>query len=339
MGSQIQYRLACMLAGIVTCSIPLGAQSSGVIGGYTLGFVFDGRISALKPLVGIPGAAVLGSPLDAGAPLAQAFVSPRQNFAMALADAGVLVVGLGSAADRPGVTPLGLDSSAASLVAISPDGSAAALYSAADGVIRVITGLPSAPVVASSIPAAAVGSGMRLLALSDDGSVLAAAVDTAGGGALVILDSAGNARTVLNSSHISALRFIGDTRDLLVADDVDDTVSLVAAAGDAATPQLLAAAADGVAGPAAVDVTSDRRLVVVANGRAGNVFVFDPKGSQRATYACPCAPSGLQRLNGNSVFLLNDVSGDNPLWLFDGDSATPRVVFIPAGQSAPGGGQ
>jgi len=41
----------------------------------------------------------------------------------------------------------------------------------------------------------------------------------------------------------------------------------------------------------------------------------------------------LSRLNGNAVFLLNAFSNNDPLWLFDGDSATPRVVFVPVDQA------
>ena len=118
-----------LLLGGITTLLPVAlAQSTGGFGGYTLGFIFDSRVSALRALTGIPGAAILGAPLDAGAPVRQGFVAPRQNYAIALMDSGAAVVQLISASDPPTVTPLGIDSTAAGMVAFSPNGAAAAIY-------------------------------------------------------------------------------------------------------------------------------------------------------------------------------------------------------------------
>jgi len=326
-----------LVAAITVCGAPGRAQGSGAIGGYTLGFVFDSRNSALRALVGIPGAATLGAQLDAGVAIRQAYVSPQQNYAVALTDSGAIVATFVSATDAPVTAPLGFDSSAASVVTLSPDGSSAAFYSANESLIRIVTGLPASPAIANSVPTSAIAGTIRLLAITNDATQLVAAVDAPDTDSVILIDPAGNPRTLTNSSHISALHFIGGTGNLLVADDAADTVSEVQDVAGSASLQPLAAATDGIAGPIGVDASLDGKLVVVANGRAQNIFVFDPNGSQRGTYSCPCAPAGLGRLNGNSVFLLSAISGTDPLWLFDGDSATPRVVFIPAVQSAPAG--
>jgi len=141
----------------------------------------------------------------------------------------------------------------------------------------------------------------------------------------------------MNSTHISAVRFTGEGRNLLVADDADDTVSMVQDVATSGVWAPLAGTADGIAGPVGLDVSLDGKSIVVANGRGRNIFVFDPGGPQRATYPCPCTPTGLGRLNGNSVFVVNDVSDSSPLWIFDGDGATPRVLFVPAGTTDPAG--
>src|SRR5581483_4893980 len=141
---------------------PALAQSTGAIDGYTLGFVFDSRTSGLKPLVGIPGAALLGAQLDTGLPVRQAFVSPRQNFAIALTDTGVVLATFSSATDPPTMSSLGFDSSAAAVAALSPDGSAAAFYGSEEALIRVVTGLPDAPVIARTVPANAIPGTIRL---------------------------------------------------------------------------------------------------------------------------------------------------------------------------------
>ena len=317
---------------VAICCVPgVNAQGSGAIGGYTLGFVYDGRVSGLRPLAGIPGAAVLGAPLDTGGPLRQAYVAPLQNYAIALTDGGAIVVQFVSPTDPPVVSPLGFDSSAAGIVALSPDGSSGAFYSANEALIRIVTGLPAAPTVARSVTTAAVSGTIRLLAISNDGASLIAAADGAANDVVVLLDAAGNGQTLTSSTHVSALQFVGGTHNLLIADDSDDTLSLIQDVSGAAVYTLLADDTDGIAGPVGLNTSTNGNLVV-ANGRAANIVVFDPGGSQLGTYSCPSAPAGLSRLNGSAVFLLNGISNSAPLWLFDGDSATPRVLFIPVDQ-------
>jgi hypothetical protein len=328
------FRTPTFLASLVVaifCAPGANAQASGAIGGYTLGFVYDGRVSGLRPLAGIPGAAVLGAPLDTGGPVRQAYVAPRQNYAVALTDSGAVAVQFVSATDPPLVTPLGFDSSAAGIVTLSPDGSAGAFYSGNEALIRIVTGLPAAPAVARSVNTAAVSGTIRLLAISNDGAVLVVAADGADKDAIVLLDADGNGRTLANSTHVSALQFLGGADDLLVADDSDDTVSLIQGVSGAALYKILADDTDGIAGPVGLNTSVNGNLVV-ANGRAANIVVLDPGGSQLGTYSCFSAPVGLSRLNGNAVFLLNGISNNDPLWLFDGDSATPRVMFIPVDQ-------
>ena len=81
LGLRIPQILGVLAVGMWSFVAPAFGQDSGAIGGFTLGFVFDGRSSSLRPLVGIPGAAVLGADLDTGVPLRHAYLSPRQNYA------------------------------------------------------------------------------------------------------------------------------------------------------------------------------------------------------------------------------------------------------------------
>lgn len=334
---RISSVLSLVIGGIATCMPAAQAQSSGAFGGYTLGFVFDTRISALRPLSGIPGAAVLGAPLDSGGPVRKAYVAPRQNYAVALTNSGVVVVQFVSTTDPTVVTPLGVDCTAASIVALSPSGAAGAFYSANEALIRIVTGLPGAPVVARSVPVGAVSGSIRLLAISNDAAVLIAVADdtssdTTSSDSVVFLDNDGNGQNLTNSTHVSALQFSGDSYDLLLTDDSDNTLSLIQGLPGAATSKVLADSSAGISGPVGLN-TSLNGNVVVANGRTANILVFDAGGSQIGTYPCLVAPTGLSRLNGNSVFLLNTISNNDPLWLFDGDSATPRVMFVPVDQA------
>jgi hypothetical protein len=286
-------------------------------------------------LSGIPGAAVLGTPLDCGGPVRQAYVAPRQNYAVALTDGGAIVAQFVSATDPMVVTPLGIDSAAASIVALSPSGAAGAFYSANEAVIRIVTGLPGSPVVARSVPVGAVSGSIRLLAISNDAVLVAvthdASSDNPSPDAVMLLDNDGNGQNLTNSTHVSALQFAGDAHDLLLTDDSDNTLSIIQGLPGAAAYNLLADSTAGISGPIGLN-TSLNGNIVVANGLTANILVLDSGGSQIGAYPCPVAPTRLSRLNGNAVFLLNVFSNNDPLWLFDGDSATPRVLFVPVDQ-------
>jgi hypothetical protein len=341
MDSRISQLLGMLVAGAVAVCMPAAAQSTGVIDGYTLGFVFDSRTSGLRPLVGIPGAAMLGSQLDAGFPIRQAYVSPRQNYAVALGDKGAVLASFVSTIDPPAMAPLGFDAGAATVVALSPNGSAGAFYGATEAVIRIVTGLPGTPAIARSVPVSGISGIIRLLAISNDAAQLVAVADTDNAGSLIRIDADGGTLTLANPAHASALQFIADSHDLLIADDAADTVSVVQDVAGSAVLQPLASALDGIAGPIGLNVSLDGKQIIVANGRAGNILVLRANGvaggPPLGPYSCPCNLSELGRLNGNSVFVLNDVSDSGPLWIFDGDSATPRVVFIPAVDAEPAG--
>jgi hypothetical protein len=323
-----------MLAATLALAGATRAQDSGLMSGYTLGYVFDARTSALRPLLGIPGAAVLGKPLDAGIAITRAIISPQQSYALATTASGTKIVRLSP--DPPTVSALGADIEAADVIALSPNGSKVAIYSAQENSIRIATGLPDAPVWSRARSTSGIPGQLRLLAISNDGAALVAAFTSDGADSLLRMDADGAAPVIMTSSHISGLRFAGDSRDLLVTDDVDDTVYLARDVSGSPSPVLLAGASEGIAGPIAAEFSADKRLVIVLNGRAGNIVLLDPAGGDRSVFACACVGTGLSRLNGNAVFRLNDPSA-GPLWVFDGDAPRPRIVFIPPDRTDDGG--
>src|SRR5581483_4409199 len=130
--------------------------------------VFDGTARALRPILGLPGASLLGNPVGFGFDATAAFIAPRQDAAFAVSsdgsfhlfrlDAGNVTEqsfnGIGSTPDR---------------VVFSPSGTAAALY--AGGSIAVVKGLPASPVIAGGVDLSP-GTNLDSLAVSDDGAVL-----------------------------------------------------------------------------------------------------------------------------------------------------------------------
>ena len=53
-----------------------------------LGYAYDPGVRAIRSILGIPGAAVLGAPLRLGFLPRAAAVAPRQNYALAVSAAG-----------------------------------------------------------------------------------------------------------------------------------------------------------------------------------------------------------------------------------------------------------
>ncbi len=294
------------------------------ISGPVLGYFFDPSLGGLRSILGIPGSSTLGALVDTGVALRGAEVSPRQDYALGLTaePAAVVLVGLPA-----GKIAAQLAEGAPSRMALSPTGSAAALYYQDKQAVRVITGLPLNPAPGvldvSWLPAP-----VAALAVSDDGIVLLAAgqnLYAAGGGlaapALV---------TTLGSA--TGLSFFENSRDALIADAGRDEVVWIRDVTGAAERLKLAGASDGLSGPIAVAAAGQTRRVLAATRTA--IALLDLDGGPPALLPCSCAVAGMYRLNGSSVFRLNAPSGD-PMLLLDAGTPAPRLLFVASGAPRP----
>jgi hypothetical protein len=97
----------------------LGAQSSW-INGPVLGFVAERSGSFVRPILGIPGASILGEPLELGSEVRIVAISPRQDYAIAVRteDKQFVLIPFRSATTE--MIPVFGTSAEDSLVAISP---------------------------------------------------------------------------------------------------------------------------------------------------------------------------------------------------------------------------
>jgi DNA-binding beta-propeller fold protein YncE len=310
-------------------SLLLAQPGSPAISPPVLGFVFDARAHAVQPILGIPGASVLGAPLAFPFAIVDAAISPRQDYILVLtgqdhalrllrpAQAGVLIRsidGVMQGADR---------------VFISPAGSALAIYHIADGLIQVVTGVPDSPTVQQELRRANPGDVFRSVAISDDGAAVLAAGSETGSLSLTIFGRDGVARQLPTSGSISAMAFRSQTHDALIADPQTHQVSLLRNATEAAEFQVVGGIKDGVFAPVAVEFASDGLTAFVANSETGNVAILDLTGGPARSISCDCRPTGLYRLSGDSLFRLNDPSG-GPMLLLDGSDGQPRMFFVPS---------
>jgi len=317
---------------VLVASGRLSGQQS-TVAGPVAGFVFDGSARVLRPIQGVPGASLLGGPVNFGFAPAAVYVSPRQDSAFVVgADGSLHLFRLNSGA----VAEVGLGSLAGvpQTVVFSPSGTAAALF--ALGKARVLTGLPNAPALAATV--AVPGSGpvvvrpgrtspartpIGTLAISDDGSYLLAV----SGGSVRLLTSQGENRSLLLAEPDAFVAFAAGGHDAAVVDSTSG-LTLIRDAAGAATPQALATPGGGLIDPVGLAFSQDAATLYVASATAQSVTAFNlAAGGSRSAIGCACTPSILVPMG--RLFRLNDL-GPGPLWLLDTGGGNPRTVFVPA---------
>jgi hypothetical protein len=301
------------------------------VAGPVLGFVLDRAAACARPVLGIPGASLPGRPIPFGFDLAAAELSPRQDFALAVAaeDGALKIVELSLAGAAARAVP-GAPANADRIV-FSPGGGTALVYYAAGGSARVISGLPAAPSVGEAIDLSGLPTAPAALAVSDDGAAVLAS--TGGDAASLFLMAAGSeARSLPVSGGATLLAFLNSSRDALVAGP--GQLGFLQDATGQPSFRILAGTAEGVSAPAGVAVSRDNRRAFVASGDTGALVSVELSSGAVASAACACTVTGMSRFNGDSVFRVSDAS-DQPMWLFDGGAAEPQMWFVPPESNAP----
>jgi hypothetical protein len=295
------------------------------VSGPVLGFVASGP-TGVRPILGIPGAATLGSPVLPGAGFAGIAFSASRDYALALVARGrqaVLLRNLTSSIDavQLPVAP------GAVRMAISPSGASAALYYPDTRSVTVLAGLPNAPAVSWKLESQDLAGGLLALAVSDDaGAILAAAAGQPS--AVWLLAADGSSRILSQVAAAPSLAFVAGGHDVLIADAGLNTVTLVRDATGQALVRQIGAQAEGVSRPVAVSASADGLHAIVANQDPAGVVVLSLDGEPPLALPCQCAVTGLEPLADGTTFRLSD-PGEGPVWLLDSASSPPRVVFVP----------
>jgi DNA-binding beta-propeller fold protein YncE len=298
--------LACSLYG-----------QAGKLARPSMGFVFDPSTHSLRRIEGIPGAALVGSPVEFGFALSSAYVAPRLDSAFVMADGVCRAHLFRLTADAP--RELAVDSlGGCFMVVYSPSGTAAALYSRAS--VLVIKGLPDAPVVAATVTLRPNPRPQRplpfTLAVSDDGQYLLYGA----GGLIELFGAAGDRRQVVNGPREVTAAFAPGGHDAAVIQR--DKVTLFHDIAGAATVRTF----PGIEMPSGVAFSPDGQKLFVASMGLPSVTIIQVATGDRTELPCECSPSTLSPMG--SLFRLNEL-GTEPLWLLD--TASDRgLVFVPA---------
>jgi hypothetical protein len=340
-----------------------GADPSTSFSKPILGHVFDSSKGALRPLIGIPGSASLGEALDLKIKLSRAWISPGQDYALAESSdpdsGGLLLVrlenGLNSIEAIPGI-PQGAD-----LVALSPTGSAAALYFREGKKVLLLEGLPNFNSQLKTNPSpsslnlkqsyAAVGSGVpafqegpssqvrqinvpqlpdvvESLGVSDDATAVLLGCSESENGAIYLLTLGGELRNVSFVGRAAAMAFLARSTNVLVADSKNTEVFLLRDVTGAAARTTLVNREQGISEPVTVEASEDNKRIFIVNSGGNEILVLELESGVIRGISAPSGTLTLCRLKGDGVFRLTDFSG-NLLWLLDGGQTEPRVVFVP----------
>jgi hypothetical protein len=300
-----------------------GVLAAATLDGPRMGLMFDPHSKALRPILGIPGAATLGKPLELGVEFDTAAVSPLQDYVILTTGERRIVelLTLGRLPLAPRAIP-GVERSP-DVIAFSPGGGAAALYHKYRGLVQVLTGLRTSPRVSAELYISG-RSQPTALAVSEDGAAVLAGV----GQSVYWVSASGEVPLMKGLSKITAIAFtVGHTA--LVADGPKNQVYRIQDATTAADIEVVAGPKDGVKNPVALALSRDNRHAFVANAKSGGIVKFDLSEKTAAEkIACGCAAATLDRLGADDVFRLTAAS-DRPMWVLDGTGQKSRVVFVP----------
>jgi hypothetical protein len=314
--------LAILYLGIAA----FGQDPSVSISGPTLGFVEGSDRTAIRPIRGVLGAAAVGQPLLLDSEIRNAVISPKHDYALAArTETGELVL-IRLSLDSATMDSLAGARGAPSAIAISPSGTAAAVYGQ-DRILQVFAGFPDAPQIIAEFDASDIPGHLQSVAVSDDGALALlnfAALDNATLWAL----SVNGSRWVLPAQRASAAAFIANRHDVVIADDAAQEVFLLSNIDLEASRLSVASFGDGFNVFAGVAASNDGLRIFISTRKSKIITIADLATGVSTVLSCDCVATGFRPLKGTSVFRLSDPA-DGPVAVLDASSAEPQIIIVP----------
>lgn len=293
-----------------------------------LGFAYASGVTEVRVINGVSGASTQGSALNLPSNVTGISFSPRQNSALVAVSGGGPVGVISFQTAQPG--PLMTISGAISqpdIIAFSPTGAAAALYSASEGHLQVVTGLPSSPQVTRDLTSAQFPANPQALAIADDGVTL---LEGTSDNSIYLLS--GNSPQLLeNVSALGAIAFNPKTTDALIFDRGAGTLALMANVSVQHSTQAVASGLTGLEG--AVFLASDGRNALVSAANAKSVWEVNLQSLQTQTVPLQTPATMLMPLRTAGNYLLTWQPG-GLAWIIDTNLSKAAVYLVPAAATA-----
>jgi len=301
------------------------AQSSAGLAGPVTGFVFDAQAGAVRPMLGIPGAAYLGNVVAAG--LQAASVSPNGSAALAVQQGGKLVLYSGLRTALPVTLAVSGAIAGADHFAWGPGSGTAAVYASRTGQGQILTSLNPSPVAAASIELSSLPG--HVTALAFDGQRMIVGVASTDSGGIYLATASSGTQRIAPATSPSAIALAGSS--LYFSDDQSQQIFQVQ--NYAGTPAAVLFANDsGIDSPAGLQLSADGQRLYVANAGSRTLAVYDiASRSPVQSLGLSFTPTRLDLFGDASVFLMNSSSSHGPLYVArDGVAGKAAVYFVPS---------
>jgi hypothetical protein len=306
-----------------------GGTSTGAFSIPTLGFVVRQTPVQLQPILGIPGSARLGSPLPLPNTVTQIHLAP--GHAYALVEQGrsnplslVLLQGVAAQAAALTLTPVNGATNEIDLLAFSPIGRSAVIYSRQTNQLQILTGLPKSPRLFLSVPNVATPEAPQKLAVSDDAQTVLIAD---GGGSVYSLSQNATPVLVYRSPDISAIDFVAQTGDAMICDRSVNRPLVLQHSSTA--PVALMATSNDDCQPEAAASTTDGKTILLACPAQHAVLSVDRVSGSTRVHNVSSGPGVLARLSVRDTFLMSPPDGGT-YWMFTWQPNGPVMSFVAA---------
>lgn len=307
------------------------ARNSGLtLAGPLLGYARAASLSAIEPLLGLPGAAFAGEPIVLPSRMRDLAVSSQRDFALGVRESSrqALLYRLHPLASKPVGVRVSPEESAWHSVALSPTGSSAVLFGGEAGAAALLRGLPSAPELLRSIVLPSKDLIGKPAVRDDAGELLAAVRGGPGRGQVVSYRGAAPPREIYAGGDDLHIRFEPRGSRALVTDRRRGEVWLLSGSGQI---RKVADSAQSQGGhpPLEAAFSGDAIVVIYSDGR---VVIERVSRSGRQELQCRCRPSGLTALREPDLFQVSDGPGAAAVVRVD---LTNPLLFLVAREQSP----
>ena len=289
-----------------------------------LGFVYTSAPTEVRVINGVSGASTQGAALSLPAGVTAISFAPGQKSALVAVSGGGSVGAVSFQASQPG--PLLTIAGAISqpdIVAFSPTGAAAALYSASEGHVQVISGFPGSPQLTRDLTSAQLPAAPQMLAIADDGvTLLEGTADNA-----IYALAGSNPQLLANVSALGGIAFNPKSTNLLIFDRGAGTLSLMPNVGGVPSTQVIANGLTGLEGAALF--ASDGRNALIGGTKVTNVWEVNLQTSQQHTLPLQSPPAMLTLLRTPGDYLVAWQPG-GLAWIIDTNPPQGVVYLVPA---------
>ncbi len=315
----------CVL--LVSMAVICVNGQSTLVGGPSLGFSPSADGSVVWPIIGIPGASLLGRRLAFGISISAAEVSSQHDYLVAIRteDSQPVISRLSSGA----IAPVAIEGTrrGPTVFAISPSGAALGVFNQDSKILQVLRGFPATPEMVFEFDAANIAGRVTAMAVSDDATLALLGISRDGIDSLWVVNA--TAAGFVAPSGASAITFLANRHDAVYADNASGLAFLLPNIANTASPILLLNRNEGVEGLSGIAVSDDGRFAVIAGAASGSVGIVDLRTSAHTIVRCNCKPSGVHRMTGNALFRLNEPP-DSMTTLLDLSTGKPRILVVPA---------